>query len=486
MSNQGQSVSSQELNAQIQYKLIEELSASEKRYRELVESVREVVFRCESTGEISFLNRAWTEILGYSIDEALGKSLADFIHSDDRKRGAALLTKQLDDDKYYEKTEELRFLHQNGSYKWLLLAVRASDGERKVGSLYDVDNSRRAKEALLEAKDQLEERVQKRTAQLAKSNEKLEKEVEERRRAQEELREAFGKLKQTQENLLKAERLAAVGETSGRVAHEVLNPITSIYSRIEQNIQYWKRIKDNLKTMQDIVHDWKQEYQNQTFMEYLASSTEDGDSYGEEDFRLLHKLTSSSIDFQAQREEDLIFMYKQLQRVIRIINGLRDSARTQRLITVFNLAATINEALEALEDSLAKRNIKTVKSFPGAPYRIKADESEIIQIFTNIFRNAMQSIDEKMQKGGTIEVTAQRADKIINVFIKDTGCGIPEDSQKDVFNFNFSTKSRTEGTGFGLGISRRFVRECGGDLFLVESRPGLSTIFQLQLPAYED
>ena len=76
----------------------------------------------------------------------------------------------------------------------------------KIGSLYNINDQKLAEQALQRANDELENRVQKRTAELAQSNQHLQYEVEERRQAQEELKEVFIKLKQTQEDLLAAER----------------------------------------------------------------------------------------------------------------------------------------------------------------------------------------------------------------------------------------------------------------------------------------
>ncbi len=69
-----------ELQSQIHYRLIEELSASETRYRELVELLQDVVFECDEQGRLTFLNRAWHEILGYSNEDSLNKPITDFVH----------------------------------------------------------------------------------------------------------------------------------------------------------------------------------------------------------------------------------------------------------------------------------------------------------------------------------------------------------------------------------------------------------------------
>jgi len=300
------------------------------------------------------------------------------------------------------------------------------------------------------------------------------------------LQKTLTKLKQTQEDLSRAERLALVGETSGRVAHEVLNPITSIFSRVENNIDQWQEFNNVLEGTQEIVKDWQSEYRSGDFAGYLTRQSDNGKSYGDEDFELLNNLTDSAVTFQQQRINDLKFIYKQLQRVIKIINNLRESVRAQKTITKFKIAKTIEEALEVMEDSLKKRNIEVKRTIPPDLPHIMADESEVIQVFTNMFRNAIQSIEEKRLQGGMISTVASFTNGKIAIRIKDTGNGIPQKAQGSIFDFNFSTKERDKGTGLGLGISRRFVRETGGDLVLEESVKGVGSTFLITIPPAQE
>jgi signal transduction histidine kinase len=64
----------------------------------------------------------------------------------------------------------------------------------------------------------------------------------------------------------------------------------------------------------------------------------------------------------------------------------------------------------------------------------------------------------------------------------DNGVGVPEEYQKMLFEKQFTTKSADEGTGLGLGISRRFMRAHGGDIEFIKSTPFTETIFRIVLP----
>ncbi len=467
MAERTSEVRSQELHAQIQYRLMEELSASERRYRELVERIREVVFKCDAKGRLSYLNSAWRDILGYPVEASVGRKLADYLCEEDRDEAMALITGDLGHGEAPE-AREVRLQRSDGSLVWLMLTVQTGETEGKVGSLYNIDDRKKAQQALQEINEQLEVRVQKRTAQLAESNQQLASEVEQR--------------KQVQESLLKAERLAVVGETSGRVAHEVLNPITSILSRVEYNLGQWREFSQLVENSREIVEDWHKEYRTGTFTDYLRTTSEEGLPYGDEDFALLDKLLTSQLVFQQKRREDLNFVHKQLQRVIKIVNNLRESVITKRHVRKLDIAVAIGEAYDVLADSLAKRRINAIRTIPDNLPPIMADESEMIQAFTNLFRNAMQSIDEKQQQDGVIETEVLVGENVLEIRIRDSGTGIPEEARQDIFSFDFTTKSKDQGTGLGLGISRRFVRESGGDLVLEKSAEGEGTTFLLTIP----
>ncbi len=114
---------------------------------------------------------------------------------------------------------------------------------------------------------------------------------------------------------------------------------------------------------------------------------------------------------------------------------------------------------------------------------IDADLTEFIQVFTNLLRNAMQSLDQKAMEYKIITVDIRQNDEgVVEVRIQDNGKGIPVAIQASIFDLHFTTKDKTEGTGLGLGISRKFVREYGGELLLEESREGEGSTFLITLP----
>ena len=167
-----------ELHTQIQYRLIEKLTESEQRYRTLVENLREIVFECDHTGLLTFVNRAWTGVLGYPLRDVVGQYMDQFIDDDDvQKWQTALHTKA---DCYLE----LRFYGQDGSLFWLELAMQFRCGTTLSGSLMNITERKQAETLLKRANEELEDRVSQRTAELSNINQELQRTIQQLQCAQ--------------------------------------------------------------------------------------------------------------------------------------------------------------------------------------------------------------------------------------------------------------------------------------------------------------
>lgn len=109
-------------------RLFENLSQSEEKYREVVSSVKEVIFQTDTNGTWTFLNSAWTDLLGYPVAETLGKSVMRYVYKGDWERGTekfrALTGGQID---YYRL--EVRLIARDGSLRWMELVARQATGE---------------------------------------------------------------------------------------------------------------------------------------------------------------------------------------------------------------------------------------------------------------------------------------------------------------------------------------------------------------------
>ncbi|MFH1148327.1 MAG: PAS domain S-box protein [Pseudomonadota bacterium] len=148
-------IEAHELTSQIQYRLIEEVFSWVRRYQELVENLREVVFKCDEDGVIIFLNRAWAEILGHPVKELLAQKISSFIFEEDQEGAVSLLTSQIK-GRYERVSREVRFRRKDGRLVWLIMSLRSGETEGKVGSLYNIDERKRAEELLKRRERELE------------------------------------------------------------------------------------------------------------------------------------------------------------------------------------------------------------------------------------------------------------------------------------------------------------------------------------------
>jgi signal transduction histidine kinase len=221
--------------------------------------------------------------------------------------------------------------------------------------------------------------------------------------------------------MLRADRLATIGELAAGAAHEIRNPLTSIKSSLQ----------------------------------YLESRCRE-----ENEKRLLGV---------ALRETD---------RIDEILAALLSFSRpTELRKEACDLVALLEESTALVAIQARAKGVDLRTSLPSAPVAVEADGSQLKQVFLNVFLNAVQA----MEAGGTLTVEALRAGSGRPlVRITDTGPGIPEEALEKVFDPFFTTKKG--GTGLGLSICYTIVKAHGGEIE-VRSRPGEGTTVLVTLPA---
>ena len=131
-----------ELHTQIQYRLMEELAASEARYRQLVENLNEIVFEIDRQGHLNFLNRVWTKTLGHDVDIARNCPLTAFVHDDDRQLIDSIIHSILHEN--HSIKTELRFLHQDGTTVWFEISAQPNGKGGASGVLMDISDRKQA------------------------------------------------------------------------------------------------------------------------------------------------------------------------------------------------------------------------------------------------------------------------------------------------------------------------------------------------------
>ncbi|MCL4302041.1 MAG: response regulator [Anaerolineae bacterium] len=223
------------------------------------------------------------------------------------------------------------------------------------------------------------------------------------------------------------DRLAALGEMSAVVAHEIRNPIAGIAAGID----------------------------------YLT-----------------RKVAQDSPEF-----EGAVMMRGEIQRVNRILEDILFVARPARLkLSNEDVAEIIEGVLQRFRSQVEESRVTIVFDYANNLPRLSVDRQRLEQLFTNLIINATQA----MPNGGQLSLQTRAApsqnrkpaDEVI-VTIADTGPGIPVETQQHIFEPFFTTKTR--GTGLGLTIARRIVEEHGGTIS-IESEAEHGTRFIICLP----
>lgn len=301
-----------------------------------------------------------------------------------------------------------------------------------------------------------------------------------------ELEEQHRKVKEVQEALVRTTRLASVGEVAGRTAHEVLNPLTILLTRLGL---MQKRVSDSPITMlEELRTAWNKDYRLGGFTK-LIKNWEDksivypGKNLFEEDLENVEKCTTELREHETVLAKDLQFVKVEGERIGKIINGMRNMGQSQSEFQSQSLHAILNDCCQIMNDLFETKGFKIEQRFEATDYRCVVDRDELIQALTNLMRNSLHAMEEAHSFPGRRLVlrTFNRAQAVC-VEVEDNGVGIHPEHQSQLFESSFTTKSADEGTGLGLGIARRFVRSSGGDIEFVSSDPLRKTVFRITLP----
>ncbi|HXV22259.1 MAG TPA: cache domain-containing protein [Desulfuromonadales bacterium] len=270
---------------------------------------------------------------------------------------------------------------------------------------------------LTEAFNRMTAALTEREEELSRLNRELEHKVEERTAL---LEEKSLQLIHTQEELARAEKLAAIGSLAAGVAHEINNPAAIIRGNVE----------------------------------------------------ILLMNLPAEVPGQEEAEEIL----RQTERIALITQNMLAFARKQSLHqNLLRLNSLIEEILAQAGHLVPLEQMRIERHFDPQLPLIEGDAERLRQVFTNIIVNALQA----MAGNGTLTVTTRLEGAVIEIALADTGPGIPREIRDKIFDPFFTT--RVSGSGLGLSVSYGIVQAHGGSI-TVESEKGLGSIFRVRLP----
>jgi len=177
----------------------EKVLESEEKYRRLVENIPDIIYSLDNSAKIAAVNLPASGFYGYKTDEILGKDFATFIHPEDKDRMVQSFIEAVETHRKWTRGLQFRVVAKDGLTHWVELNSHMQFDEegnykREEGVLRDIDDRKKAEEALREINRGLEERVEKRTKELVWANEQLRKEIKERTQTDMELKKSEERL----------------------------------------------------------------------------------------------------------------------------------------------------------------------------------------------------------------------------------------------------------------------------------------------------
>jgi len=372
----------------------EELRESEQKLRDLYESIPDgVAVYVGKEGRLLECNKAFKKHYGYTDEELKDKGFLDFIAPEDH----AVLLREYRTD-YPEEKLPFKFETRAIDKKGEIFPIEISVGPyKKKGRIIGVNvvhrdiTERKAMESKLrEYADHLEEMVEERTKELNES----------------------------QERLVKSERLAAIGHLAAMVGHDLRNPLTGI-----KGAAYYLKTK-----------------------------------------------LGSKIDVTAR--EMLEVIEKDVEYSDKIIGDLLEYSREIRLeLTETTTKSILKDALSLIKVPESVQILELTENEP----EIKIDNDKMKRVFVNIIRNAIDAMSE----GGRLTIKSGETNGNLEISFADSGVGMSKETMEKLWTPLFTTKAK--GIGLGLSICKRIVEAHGGKIS-VESEIGKGTTITIAIP----
>jgi signal transduction histidine kinase len=279
----------------------------------------------------------------------------------------------------------------------------------------------------------------------------------------------LAQLKESQVQLVQAEKMSSLGQLVAGISHEINTPLLYLANNAEliaERVSMMREFASSCAAAFSIKsEDFKDRAEYQTkFVGALK------------DVKTM--LRDSELEATLQEAEDLAKdSIAGLADLTEMAQSLKDFSRLDRApVASFDVNAGLDKTLV-----IAKNIVKhkaNIRKFYGEIPEIQCSPSQINQVFLNIITNAAQAIETH----GEIVITTKMHDAHrIAIRISDTGCGIPQENLGKIRDPFFTTKEVGKGTGLGLSIVDEIIRSHGGDL-LVESQVGKGSTFTVVLP----
>lgn len=305
--------------------------------------------------------------------------------------------------------------------------------------------------------------------QLYQLQQQLEQKVEERTA---ELQQALNNLQQTQMQLVQNEKMSTLGQLVAGVAHEINNPVSFITGNVQHIESYFQDLINHLLLYQH--------YHSETVPEIVDHAQEIDLEFLIEDAAKI--ITSQKVG--AERIRNISISLRTFSRADTdhpVIANLHEGIDSTLLILKHRLKA--NDQHPEIQVVKEYGNLPSIKCYPG----------QLNQVFMNLLANAIDALDQASLDCSFDELQANPHQIIIRtevlasntgvaISIQDNGPGISEEVKAKIFDYLFTTKEVGKGTGLGLSISRQIVEDKHQGKLSCTSVLGQGTEFLIELP----
>ncbi len=397
---------------------------SEGRLRTIIDSTPLGICITNEDGIFEYVNDAYCRIYGYAPEELIGEHFTKVVTPDKVQFWRDL------HDKYMQMTgEEIRG-YSDIRTEWI---VRHKDGS-PLTILADA--------ARITREDGKHQKVTfvMNISEMAKLRENL---------------------RQSEMQLMQAEKMSSLGQMVAGVAHEVNTPLGYVKSNLQLLLDAQKEIQSLLalyqKLKEQILHGSSTAVAK--LLDEIEAKSETATLHSE-----VEKMCLNSLD-GIERIQDLVSSLKNFSRL--------DEADFKQTDLNENIESTLKIAAHLIRE----KGIKVEKDFGTLP-EIPAYPAQLNQVFLNLITNAVQAITHEK---GKIKITTRQDGTNVVVKVTDNGIGIQPEHLNKIFEPFFTTKEVGKGTGLGLSIAYKIVEKHNGKIS-VESTVGKGTTFTVMLP----
>lgn len=379
-----------------------------EKFRAVFECVSDALLTVDRQGRIELVNSATEELTGYLRDELAGLALESLSPKGTPSARARPLTKELFGAP--GTYEDISIETKDGQLRVVDLSVRVVIAESAAFSIVvfrDVTEKKRMERELLAKHAEL-------------------------RNAFVDLARVNAEYKTTQESLVQAGKLAALGELAAGIAHELNQPLMAIRG------------------------------------------------YAQE---LEHGITPFVKGTPAEGEASLGLkeIISAADKMAAIISHLRAHTRkSTEDYALIDIRQPIEEALKMVSRQLASRGVEVARDFEAGA-TLYANPLQLEQVFINLTTNARDAIEATGRGRGTIAISAKSDGAFVEVRFRDDGVGMAQVTKAKAFNPFFTTKEVGKGMGLGLSLSYGILSKVHGSI-RIESEEGKGTTFVIRLP----